>query len=138
MPGKAKEEQGGGWDGRDGTYILADGLVNGYPHWLLKTGDGSQAIWFNKVTSSWFVGPKKDLGTNTGGISGPNGKDSYPNEIKQGWRYGDLVQGTPTFLDLGPNDVIFKAIGTFFKPLLNKINSAFLLVTLFKNFKNCF
>ena len=134
MAGKAKEEL----SSKAGTYILSDSLVNGYPHWL-KTGDGSQAIWFNKVTSSWFVGPKKDLGTNTGGISGPNGKDSYPNEIKQGWRYGDLVQGTPTFLDLGPNDVIFKAIGTFFKPFLYNINSTLFSFTKppFNIFKNC-
>ena len=79
----------------------------------------SQAIWFNKVTSSWFVFPKEFLGTNTGGIAGPNGKDSYPNEIKQGWKYAE----NGVFVDAGPNDVIFKAIGTFFKPSLHKFNS---------------
>ena len=87
---------------------MSDGLINGYPYWLKS--DGSDAIWFDKVGSSWLVGTKEVLGTNTGGIGGPYGKDSYPNEIKQGWRYGDLVQGSPTFLDAGPNDVIFKAI----------------------------
>ena len=101
---KAKEIQ----LSREGTYILSDSLVNGYPYWL-KTGDGSQAIWLNKVTSSWLVGPKSNLGTKKGGIGGPNGKDSYPNEIKQGWRYGDRTAGG--FVDAGPNDVIFKAIG---------------------------
>ena len=101
LAGKAKEEQS--WV-TSGTFNLADGLVNGYPHWL-KT-DGSQAIWFDKVTSSWFVGSKSNLGTKTGGISGPDGKDSYPNEIKQGWRYGD---GT-NWHDTGSNDVIFKSI----------------------------
>ena len=103
MAGKAKEEQ---WT-RPGTYILSDGLVNGYPYWL-KTGDGSQAIWFDKVGSNWKVGTKENLGTNTGGIVGPKGKDSYPNEIKQGWRYAD----NGGVVDASPNDVIFKAIST--------------------------
>ena len=100
MARKAKEKQ----SARAGTYILADGLVNGYPHWLMT--DGSQAIGFNKASSSWLVYKKEDLGTKTGYISGPRGKDSYPNEIKQGWRYA-----TPAWQDAGPNDVIFKAIG---------------------------
>ena len=115
MAGKANEYQGR-WV--EGTYILANGLVNGYPHWLML--GGSQAIWFNKVTSSWFVGSKKNLGTNTGGIGGPAGKDSYPNEIKQGLRY----YGSGAWNEAVPNDIIFKAIGTFFKPLLHKINSS--------------
>ena len=105
---------------------MANGLVNGYPHWLKL--DESQAIWFDKVSSAWLVSTKNNLGTNIGGIGGPKGKDSYPNEVKQGWRYGDLVQGTPTFVDEGPNDVIFKAIGTVFNPLLYKIKSSFLLL----------
>ena len=118
LAGKAKEEQ----SARAGSYILADGLVNGYPHWL-QTSEGSQAIWYGKVSSAWFVAPKKFLGTNSGFIAGPNGKDSYPNEIKQGWKYAD-----PAFepwQDAGHNDVIFKAIGTFFKPLLYSINYTF-------------
>ena len=102
MAGKANEYQGR-WV--EGTYILADGPVNGYPHWL-KTSDGSQAIWFDKDGSSWLVFSKEYLGSKTGGIAGPNGKDSYPNEIKQGWQYSDN-----DWHDAGPNDVIFKAIG---------------------------
>ena len=105
MAGKAKEDQS--W--RAGSYVLANGLVNGYPHWLKL--DESQAIWFDKVASSWLVSEKENLGTNTGGISGPKGKDSYPNEIKQGWRYAENGE----FVDVGLNDVIFKAIGTFFQ-----------------------
>ena len=101
LAGKAKKAQAK-WV--EGTYILSDGLVYGYPHWL-KT-DGSQAIWFDKVASSWFIGLKSSLGTNNGGIAGPVGKDSYPNEIKQGWQYSDNG-----FKDAGSNDVIFKAIG---------------------------
>ena len=102
LAGKAKEKQ---WTS-PGTYILSDGFVNGYPYWLKS--NGSQAIWFDKVVSNWKVGTKSVLGTNTGGIGGPYGNDSYPNEIKQGWRYSDNG-----FKDSGPNDVIF---GTFFKP----------------------
>ena len=103
LAGKAKENH----RERPGTYILSDSLVNGYPQWLKI--DGSQAIWFDKVSSSWLVGSKNDLGTKYGGISGPDGNDSYPNEIKQGWRYAE----NGVFVDAGPNDVIFKAIGTF-------------------------
>ena len=128
MAGKAKDKQ----SSRAGTYILnEDGLVNGYPHWLLQTGDGSQAIWFDKVSSSWLVSTKNNLGTNTGAISGPDGKDSYPNKIKQGWRYS-----APGWQDAGPNDVIFRAIGTFLKPSLYNINSKF-HKTAFNLFKNC-
>ena len=101
LAGKAKEKQGK-WV--EGAYILDDSLVNGYPYWL-KTGNGHRAIWFDKVGTSWLVGPKKYLGTKRGGIFGPQGKDSYPNEIKQGWRYNDNG-----FQYAGSNDVIFKAI----------------------------
>ena len=83
---------------------MGNSLVNGYPHWL--KADESQAIWFSKAASSWSVDRKENLGTNVGGIQGPKGKDSYPNEIKQGWRYADLEP----WQDAGPNDVIFKAI----------------------------
>ena len=94
---------------------MSDGLIDGYSHWL-KT-DGSRAIWFNKLSSAWLVGSKKNLGN--GVILGPDGKDAYPNEIKQGWRFA------PGWQDAGPNDIIFKAIGTFFKLSLLKINSTF-------------
>ena len=100
LAGKAKEKQ---WTS-PGTYILSDGFVNGYPYWLKS--NGSQAIWFDKVVSNWKVFDKEYLGDNHGGISGHGGKDSYPNEIKQGWRYGHNA----AFHDAGPNDVIFKAI----------------------------
>ena len=103
LAGKAKEEQS--WV-TSGTFNLQNGLVNGYPHWL-QTGDGSQAIWFDKVASTWLVFDKSRLGDNFGGIAGPGGKDSYPNEIKQGWRYAENGE----FVDAGPNDVLFKAIG---------------------------
>ena len=117
---KAKEKH----PSKAGSYILANGLVNGYPHWLKN--DRSQAIWFNKVGSDWLVGPKEKLGTKYGGISGPYGKDSYPNEIKHGWRYS---VPNDAWNDASPNDVIFKALGTFFNTSLFKINSALLLPT---------
>ena len=84
---------------------MSDGIVNGYPHWL-KT-DGSQAIWFDKDVSNWKVYGVSRLGDNFGGIAGPMGKDSYPNKIKQGWKYSDNG-----FHDAGPFGVIFKVIGT--------------------------
>ena len=81
MAGEAKEEQ----SPNAGNYSLGSGLINQYPHWL-KT-DGSRAIWLNKVSNSWFVGLKANLGKNHGGIAGPPGTDSFPNEIEQGWRF---------------------------------------------------
>ena len=117
LAGKAKE----GHSGFKGSYILRETLVNGYPCWL-KTGHGSQeAIWFSKVGSAWLVNKKSRLGTDYGGISGPNGIDSYPNEIKQGWEYGD---GT-NWHEVPSSDVIFKAIGTVFKLSLYKIQLFF-------------
>ena len=105
LAGKAKE----GHSGFKGSYILRETLVNGYPCWL-KTGNGSQeAIWFSRVGSAWLVGSKDNLGTKYGRISGPDGKDSYPNEIKQGWRYAE----NDAWHNAGPNDVIFKSIGLF-------------------------
>ena len=101
LAGKAKEVKSR--HGYEGIYKLSDALVNGYPHWLKI--DGSQAIWFDKVNSNWKVYVKEYLGTNSGAIAGPAGKDAYPNEIKQGWRFA------PGWQDAGPNDVIFKAIG---------------------------
>ena len=92
MAGKAKKVKSR--FGYEGTYILGDGLVNGYPHWL-KT-DGSKAIWFGIFYTAWLVGDKEFLGYGHAEIWGPAGNVSYPNEIKQRWH---------------PNDVIFKAIG---------------------------
>ena len=127
LGGKAKEER----FTSPGIYILGNSLVNGYPHWL--KADESQAIWFSKAASSWSVDRKENLGTDVGGIQGPKGKDSYPNEIKQRWRYAD--PDLEPWQDAGPDDVIFKAIGTFFKPLLLKIKSSPLCSRNFQNVK---
>ena len=116
LAGKVKETQP-----RGGTYILGDDLVNGFPHWLNTESSSmyttatpfSQAIWFDKITSRWYVGDKTDLGDGIGGIQGPKYNDSYPHEIKQGWRYAHT-----SWQDAGLNDVIFITIGTFFNPLL--------------------
>ena len=75
------------------------------------------------MSSSWFVGDKADLGENLGGIAGPQGKDSYPNEIKQGWQFDDNGAWKDASF---PNDVIFKVIGTFIKLSLYEIYSALL------------
>ena len=103
LAGKAKEHSSE-IESEEGTYILTGGQVNGYPHWLKI--DGIQAIWFCKLNANWSVGKKEECGTDYAVIVGPEGKDSYPNEIKQGWQYSDNG-----FKDAGPNDVIFKAIG---------------------------
>ena len=102
LDGKAREQS---IYGREGVYVLGDGLVNGYPNWILN--NGSQAMWFSKISSAWFVSDKENLGTDYGGISGPYGNDSYPNEIKHGWSYYD-----DNWQDAGPNDIIFNVIGT--------------------------
>ena len=89
---------------------MRDGLINGYPNWL-KT-DRSKAFWFDKASSAWLVGKNEDLGSNTGYISGPSGKDSYPNEIKQGWKY--VTDPDDPWADANPSEIIFKAIGRSF------------------------
>ena len=109
LAGKAKDEQ----SIVEGKYHLADGLINGYPHWINE--DETLAIWFDKEFSSWSVGDKNRLGEDYGLIAGPYGTDSYPNEIKHGWEYKDnLLAKTDTesngWKKASPNDVVFKVI----------------------------
>ena len=105
LAGKAKEEQSK--YEIEGSYTLADNLVNGYPHWLKN--EGSQAIWFDKLSSAWVVHNMSTLGHSFGGIAGPKGKDTNPNEITYGWRYWDNgLQDAPY------SDIVFKVRGTFF------------------------
>ena len=52
----------------NGVYNLGPKDVNGYPHWVHE--NNKQAIWFNKISQSWFVGDIEDLGVNVAGISG--------------------------------------------------------------------
>ena len=52
----------------NGIYNLGPKDVNGYPHWVHE--NNKQAIWFNKISHSWFVGDIEDLGVNVAGISG--------------------------------------------------------------------
>ena len=49
-------------------YNLSPKDVNGYSHWIHEKG--KQAIWFNKISKSWFIGDIEDLGNNVAGISG--------------------------------------------------------------------
>ena len=90
---------------KHGIYILADGVVNGYPYWVRE--DEKYALWLNKKTASWIVGAKDNLGTSTGYIVGPNGRDNYPNDIKQGWTYSDGEK----FKEAPSSDIIFKVKG---------------------------
>ena len=90
---------------KHGIYILADGVVNGYPYWVRE--DEKYALWLNKKTASWIVGAKDNLGTSTGYIVGPNGRDNYPNDIKQGWTYSDGEK----FNEAPTSDIIFNVIG---------------------------
>ena len=52
----------------NGIYNLGPKEINGYPHWIHE--NGKQAMWFNKISASWFVGDTEDVGDNMGGISG--------------------------------------------------------------------
>ena len=61
--------------------------MNSYPYW--KQSDGENAIWFNKVVSTWLVGPETYLGEDNGGISGPFGDDTWPHLIFTGWQYNN-------------------------------------------------
>ena len=90
---------------KHGIYILADGVVNGYPYWVRE--DEKYALWLNKKTASWIVGAKDKLGTNTGYIVGPYGRDNYPNDIKQGWTYSHGGK----FKEAPSSDIIVKVIG---------------------------
>ena len=54
----------------NGIYNLGPKEINGYPHWIHE--NGKQAMWFNKISASWFVGDTEDVGDNMGGISGNN------------------------------------------------------------------
>ena len=101
LAGEAKNDHAS----KHGIYILADGVVNGYPYWVRE--DEKYALWFTKSTASWIVGAKDKLGTNTGYIVGPYGRDNYPNDIKQGWTYSHGGK----FKEAPSSDIIFKVKG---------------------------
>ena len=90
---------------KHGIYILADGVVNGYPYWVRE--DEKYALWFNKASASWLVGKNEKLGGKNGNIDGPNGRDNYPNDIKQGWTYSHGGK----FKEAPSSDIIFKVKG---------------------------
>ena len=100
LNGKAKEKQ----SSKEGIYSIADGKTNGYHYWVKE--DQKQALWFDKVGSRWKIGSLGNLGSATGGIRGPKGKDSYPHEVK-GYTFFD-GEDWPV---AGPKDVVFKVIG---------------------------
>ena len=82
MDGKVNEAQ----SSKAGTYILGQGPINNYPHWL--NADKNQALWFDKIISNWKFGSIDGLGQNVNGIASLRGRDSYPNKIKD-WYYYD-------------------------------------------------
>ena len=59
----------------NGIYNVGSKDVNGYPHWVHE--NNKQAIWFNKISKSWFIGDIEDLGENAAGISGAHLFESY-------------------------------------------------------------
>ena len=52
----------------NGIYNIGAKNVNEYPHWVHE--NNKQAIWFNKISKSWFIGDIEDIGENVAGISG--------------------------------------------------------------------
>ena len=75
-------------------------MINGYPYWLHE--NQRHSLWFNKIATNWTIGSKDNLGIAKVGIAGPKGKDSYPQELTQGWRYSNNG-----LADAGPNNVNF-------------------------------
>ena len=86
-----------------GVYILAPDKVNRHRYWYSKSG--YYAIWWSNE-GSWLVGLYSNLGTSNGGIQGPNGRDSWPNQLSANWRNFDLYfqtanQGDIKFINAG-------------------------------------
>ena len=103
-----------------GIYILASDKVNRHRYWYSKSG--YYAIWWSNE-GYWLVGFYSNLGTSNGGIQGPTGRDSWPNQIPANWRNFDLYfktanQGDIKFINAGRSKgMIF--IGTFTDRVLN-------------------
>ena len=112
LNGDAKKVQGS----KQGTYILAEKLVNSYPFWYQQ--NGSNAIWFKDRDDYryWYIGPKEYLGGGLAGITGPRGIDVSPTRIIDGWRwykYGlwkDAASSEVTFIDITPGMHFFSVV----------------------------
>ena len=82
-----------------GVYTLQPELVNGYPTW--KQLSLRNSIWIDTSNGKWSIGFTSNLGSNTGGIAGPDIEDDWPQNLS-GWKYAD---GT-NWIDAGSNVVI--------------------------------
>ena len=80
-----------------GLYILAPDKVNRQRYWYNKSG--YYAIWWSNE-GYWLVGLYSSLGTSNGGIQGPTGKDSWPNQLAANWKNFDLYFRTATQGDI--------------------------------------
>ena len=69
-----------------GVYTLQPELVNGYPTW--KQLSLRNSIWIDTSNGKWSIGFTSNLGSNTGGIAGPDIEDDWPQNLS-GWKYGD-------------------------------------------------
>merc|ERR1712018_517668 len=86
-----------------GMYILAPDNVNRNRYWYSKSG--YYAIWWSNG-GHWMVGLYSTLGTSNGGIQGPTGRESWPNQIPTNWKYLDFYfqtanQGDIKFINAG-------------------------------------
>ena len=63
LNGVVKDKHGS----KAGTYQKASDLINGRSYY--NQIDGDQALWWDKITNVWMIGPSSYLGSNTGGIS---------------------------------------------------------------------
>ena len=105
-------------------YILAPDKVNRNRYWYSKSG--YYAIWWSNE-GHWMVGLYSTLGTSNGGIQGPTGRESWPNQIPTNWKYLDFYfqtanQGDIKFINAG------RSKGKIFKGTLTDrvLNSEFL------------
>ena len=110
LNGDAKKVQGS----KQGTYILAEKLVNSYPYWYQQ--NGNNALWFIGRYRRWLLAPKIHLGKDLSGIRGPRGIDLSPTRIIDGWRYynyglwKDAASSEITFKDITPGMHFFAVV----------------------------
>ena len=63
LNGVVKDKQGS----KAGTYQKANELTNNRSYWNKINGD--HALWWDKITNKWLIGPSSDLGSTTAGIT---------------------------------------------------------------------
>ena len=80
-----------------GMYILAPDEVNRHRYWYSKSG--YHAIWWSNE-GYWLVGLYTSLGTSSGEIQGPTGRDSWPNKLSANWKNKYIFFETATQGDI--------------------------------------